>query len=496
MGIVLASVPSTVSRVVPVVAFNAHLDTSPETTGADVRPQVIRHYAGGDIALPGNPRAVIRVADNPELETLDGRTIITTDGTTLLGADDKAGVAVIMETAAYLQEHPEIEHGPLRICFTCDEEIGHGVDHVDLAELGAHVCYTLDGQGSDEIDVETFSADLAIVTVRGVNIHPSIAKGRMVNALRVAADFLDSLPRTSLAPEATNGREGFLHPYRVEGGVGEVALRILLRDFDTENLERQAAILRSRAADTLRRLSRRGDRHRRHAPVPQHGRGPRARAARGRVCPVGTRTAGPRTEADDHSRRHRRLAVHRARPADPQPLDRRAQPALAAGMDLPGRDGRRGEDARRAGPALGACLRGDARPYADAPGVRQCLVLPRLALALRVNCSASKQAKIAKLSKLSRLRALSSLFRPGSINFATAACRHNPTSGREAYQLFTRHGIGARRLCSIAGSLEEGSRTRTSNFVPCVPAWRARSALQFARGKPLAVWANCWWRCH
>ena len=253
-GIVLSSVPSTVNRVVPVVAFNAHVDTSPETSGAEVRPQVIRAYDGGDIALPGNPQAVVSVDDNPDLESLVGRTIITSDGTTLLGADDKAGLAVIMETAAYLQEHPEIEHGLLRICFTCDEEIGHGVDHVDLAELGAHVCYTLDGHGSDEIDVETFSADLATVTVRGVNIHPAIAEGRMVNAVRVAADFVDSLPRTSLAPEVTSQREGFLHPYHVEGGVAEVSLRILLRDFDTDNLERLATLLRGRAADTLRRF--------------------------------------------------------------------------------------------------------------------------------------------------------------------------------------------------------------------------------------------------
>ncbi len=248
MGIVLATVPATVDRPVPVVALNSHVDTSPETTGAGVRPQVIRDYAGGDIALPGNPQAVIRTADDPELDALVGRTLITTDGTTLLGADDKAGVAVIMETAAYLLEHPEIEHGPIRICFTCDEEIGHGVDHVDLAELGAVVCYTLDGQGADEIDVETFSADLATVTVRGVNVHPAIAKGRMVNAVRVAGDFVSRLPLDELSPETTSEREGFLHPYTVTGGVGEVKLRILLRDFNTAALAEQAELLRAAAA--------------------------------------------------------------------------------------------------------------------------------------------------------------------------------------------------------------------------------------------------------
>ena len=252
MGIVLATVPATAAAARDVVAFNAHVDTSPETTGANVRPQVLRDYAGGDIPLPGNPAAVIRVADNPELKKLIGCTLITTDGTTLLGADDKAGVAVIMEAAAHLSEHPEIEHGPVRICFTCDEEIGHGVDHVDLKQFGATVCYTLDGHGANEIDVETFSADLANVTVRGVNIHPSIGKGRMVNALRVAGNFLDRLPRDTLSPETTADREGFLHPYSLEGGVAEVKLRILLRDFDTANLARHADRLRAAAAEAER----------------------------------------------------------------------------------------------------------------------------------------------------------------------------------------------------------------------------------------------------
>ncbi|REK19183.1 MAG: peptidase T [Planctomycetota bacterium] len=249
-GIVMATVPATVDRKAPVVAFNAHVDTSPETTGAGVRPQVVRDYPGGDIPLPGNPAAVIREADNPDLRELIGSTIITSDGTTLLGADDKAGLAVIMETVATLMEHLEIEHGPLRICFTCDEEIGHGVDHVDLDALGAIACYTLDGHGTDEIDVETFSADLATVVVRGVNIHPSIAKGKMINALRVAADFLARLPRETLAPEVTSGREGFLHPYQMQGGVAEVSLRILLRDFDSSKLAELAERLRTAAGES------------------------------------------------------------------------------------------------------------------------------------------------------------------------------------------------------------------------------------------------------
>jgi tripeptide aminopeptidase len=195
------------------------------------------------------------MADNEDLRSLVGCTLVTTDGTTLLGADDKAGLAVIMETAAYLQEHPEIKHVATRICFTCDEEIGHGVDHVDLEQLGAAVCYTLDGHGADEIDVETFSADLAVVTVRGVNIHPAVAKGRMVNALRGAAAFIGRLPRDTLCPEQAEGREGFLHPYTIAGGVAEVTVRVLLRDFEAAKLAELAARLRSAAQETERAIA-------------------------------------------------------------------------------------------------------------------------------------------------------------------------------------------------------------------------------------------------
>src|SRR5690242_20584884 len=157
-GIVLATIPSTTGRDVPTIAWIAHVDTSPETTAKDVNPQVHREYDGGDIVLPGDPTKVLRPGDNPELAAAVGRTVITTDGTTLLGADDKAGVAVIMEAAKYLVGHPQVEHGPIRVCFTCDEEIGHGVDHVDLDRLGAAVGYTLDGLGEGEIEGETFSA--------------------------------------------------------------------------------------------------------------------------------------------------------------------------------------------------------------------------------------------------------------------------------------------------------------------------------------------------
>ena len=245
----MATIPATVEGDAPTIALCSHLDTSPETSGKDVKPQVIEDYPGGDVVLPGDTSRVIRVEDNPGMESLRGRTLITSDGTTLLGADDKAGIAIIMETAEWLLEHPEIAHGPLRICFTCDEEIGHGVDKLDLKEIDSTVCYTLDGHASGEIDVETFSADQAVVTVKGVNIHPSIAKGKMTNAIRAASEFIARLPRDTLSPETTDGREGFLHPYEMAGGVGEIKLKVLLRDFDASQLEGLAERLRKTAAE-------------------------------------------------------------------------------------------------------------------------------------------------------------------------------------------------------------------------------------------------------
>jgi tripeptide aminopeptidase len=235
----------------PTILWNAHLDTSPETSGRNVRPVVWRDYDGHDLELPGDRSKILRPSNEPELAALVGHTIITSDGTTLLGADDKAGLAVIVEAAAWLIEHPELPRAPIRICFTCDEEIGHGVDHLDPASLGACVGYTLDGGGANQIDIATFSADMATVTIRGVNIHPSIAKGRMVNAVRAAADFVERLPRSTMSPETTDGRDGFLHPYAIEGGVAEVRLRILLRDFDTAKLAEQARLLQAAAASTM-----------------------------------------------------------------------------------------------------------------------------------------------------------------------------------------------------------------------------------------------------
>lgn len=242
-GIVIATVPGNVPGA-PTIAFNAHVDTNPENSGKNVDPQVIRNYPGGDIPLPKDRSKVIRVRDNPELNDLIGQTIITTDGTTLLGADDKAGLAVIMEAARILMENPRIPRGPVKVVFTCDEEIGKGVLHLEPSQIGAVVGYTLDGAGHGELEAETFSADAATVTIQGVNIHPSIAKGRMTNAIRLAGMFLDRLPKRTLSPETTAEREGFLHPLDIQGGVAEVVIRFLLRDFDTPKLADHAEVLR------------------------------------------------------------------------------------------------------------------------------------------------------------------------------------------------------------------------------------------------------------
>ena len=241
-GLVWATIPATVAAKVPTVALIAHLDTSPEAPGGSVNPQVIDDYRGGDIRLTNG--AEITVAQAPELADLIGTTLITTDGRTLLGGDDKAGIAIIMELAHYLIDYPYLPHGPIRILFTCDEEIGRGTDHIDLDKLAADVGYTLDGGGAGQLDVETFSADGATVSFHGKNIHPSIGKGRMVNAIRAAAEFVSRLPHQVCSPETTCGQQGFVHPYDLSGGVAEAKLKVILRSFESGDLVAYASLLR------------------------------------------------------------------------------------------------------------------------------------------------------------------------------------------------------------------------------------------------------------
>ncbi len=252
---VLARIPSTLPPGhpargrVPRIGLLAHMDTSPSAPGAGVRPQV-RTYRGGDIRLRDG--IVIRARENPELARNRGKTIVTGDGTTLLGADDKAGIAVIMTLADELLRDRSIPHGEVRIAFTPDEEVGHGTRYLDLRAFGAEVAYTLDGDAPGDLNQETFSADAATITVRGRNIHPGTAKGVMVNALRALADVIVRLPR-DMAPESTEGREPFIHPHRAEGEEARATLRLLLRDFETPGLARQRRIL-ERIVREVRRL--------------------------------------------------------------------------------------------------------------------------------------------------------------------------------------------------------------------------------------------------
>ncbi len=242
-GIVMGTVPGNVAGA-PTTAWVAHLDTSPEAPGRQVRPVVHADYDGLDIALPGDPTKVIKVSESDGLAELKGKTIVTSDGTTLLGADDKAGVAIVMTAVERLMADPGIRRGPVRIVFTCDEEVGRGTDHLDVAKVGAVAAYTLDGENACLIENETFSADLATVTITGRNIHPGLAAGRMVNAVRIAGEFLSRMPWRRLAPETSGKRDGFLHPYSIEGGVAEARIKVILRSFETSDLAEYARLLR------------------------------------------------------------------------------------------------------------------------------------------------------------------------------------------------------------------------------------------------------------
>ena len=243
-GYVFATLPGSAG---PTVGLIAHMDTSSDESGTSVKPQVIRHYEGGDIVLPGDPRKVLRPSENPILAERAGHDIVTTDGTTLLGADDKAGVAEIMGAVAYLAAHPEIEHSPIRVGFTVDEEVGRGVDHFDIDDFGADFAYTLDGSEIGRIDDETFSASEVRIRIEGHSVHPGTSKGKMVNAIKLAAKIVERLPREERSPETTEGREGFVHPTRIAGTTAEAELRFIARDFDAKKLAGHEQLLRKLA---------------------------------------------------------------------------------------------------------------------------------------------------------------------------------------------------------------------------------------------------------
>ena len=242
-GYVYATIPATSDKKVPVICFCSHMDTSPDCTGTDVKPQIVRNYRGGDIVLPGDRSQIIRAAEQPALADQIGNDIVTSDGTTLLGADNKAGLAEIMDAAQFLMRHPEIKHGVIKILFTPDEEIGRGVDKADLKKLGADFAYTMDGETAGNIEDETFSADGATLIIEGVSTHPGFAKGKMEHAIKIAAAIVDRLPKNTCSPETTEGKQGFLHPIGISGALEQATVGFIVRDFTEEGLKEKEILL-------------------------------------------------------------------------------------------------------------------------------------------------------------------------------------------------------------------------------------------------------------
>jgi len=243
-GYVYATIPATSAKKVPVLCFCSHMDTSPDCSGANVNPQIHKNYQGGNISLPNDKTQVLTPAAHPDLKNQTGNDIITADGTTLLGADNKAGLAEIMAAAEYLMKHTEVKHGAIRILFTPDEEIGRGVDKVDMKKLGAQFGYTMDGESLGHIEAENFSADAVVIVINGVSAHPGFAKGKMESAIKIAASIMDSLPKDKLSPESTDGMEGFVHATSIGGGIEQVMLKFIIRDFVTEGLKAKEDMLK------------------------------------------------------------------------------------------------------------------------------------------------------------------------------------------------------------------------------------------------------------
>jgi tripeptide aminopeptidase len=251
-GYVTATIPATTKKKeVPVIGFLAHVDTSPEMPGEGVKPIVHRGYQGQDLVLPDDETAVLRFAENPALAEQIGNDIVTASGTTLLGADNKAGVAEVVTAAEYLMQHPEIAHGPVRIGFTPDEEVGRGVEHFDVAKFGAKFAYTMDGETLGEVESESFSADSMILTFQGFNTHPGYGKGRLINSIKIAADFITRLPKGTLSPETTDGYESYVHPYVLNASVERTSVKLLVRDFKTEGLKEKEGFLATLARTTV-----------------------------------------------------------------------------------------------------------------------------------------------------------------------------------------------------------------------------------------------------
>ena len=251
-GYVYATIPSNSEKEnIPVICFCSHMDTAPDCSGAGVKPIIHKNYQGQDIVLPDDPAQIIRLSEHPELKHQIGNDVITASGTTLLGADNKAGVAEIMDACHQLMSHPEIKHGKIRILFTPDEEIGRGVDHVDIKKLGAYAAYTMDGESAGNMENETFSADGAKLIINGISAHPGFAKGKMQSAVKIAGRIVAAL-RYNLSPEGTENMQGFVHPVGISGHVETALIDFIIRDFDDQKLKQHADVIRRIADDVLK----------------------------------------------------------------------------------------------------------------------------------------------------------------------------------------------------------------------------------------------------
>lgn len=251
-GYVTATLTANSQRKIPVIGLVAHMDTSHEVSGKDVKPQTHVNYSGGEIVLSGDNSQVIRPSESPELAKKIGHDIITSDGTTLLGADDKAGIAEVVDALHYLSKHPEIEHGTIKVAFTPDEEVGSGVKYFDVKKFGAQYAYTLDGETIGEVENETFCADSLTFTFRGIPFHPGYAKGKLVNSIKIASAFVEKLPKGELSPETTEKKEGYVHPNSIQGGVETTTVKFIIRDFEVKGLKEKEEFLRSLAEGTVR----------------------------------------------------------------------------------------------------------------------------------------------------------------------------------------------------------------------------------------------------
>ena len=251
-GYVYATIPSNSEKKVPVICFCAHVDTAPDCSGKDVKPIVHNNYQGQDIVLPDDATQVLKTTDYPYLQTQIGNDIITASGKTLLGSDDKAGVAEIMDLANFLMANKDVKHGEIKILFTPDEEVGRGTEKVDLKKLGADFAYTLDGGNAGSLEDETFSADGVEVIIHGVIAHPGYAKGKMINAMKIAGEILAALPKDRLSPESTEGKRGFIHPVRLEGIAEKCSIDFIIRDFETKGLQKKEDYLRTQIEELMR----------------------------------------------------------------------------------------------------------------------------------------------------------------------------------------------------------------------------------------------------